>query len=72
MTEQSKPKAAPARRNPPRPTPQMRDQQARLDAGAKVAQVWEQMCREEAIAAELFTPAPLREALGALVKANAS
>jgi len=68
MTE---PKAAPQRRNPPRPAAHLRDGAAKLDAGARVAQAWVKLCQDEPYMVELLLPEDLREALGDLAKAYA-
>lgn len=62
MTEQKTPKAAPARRNPPRPAPAMRQPQS----AQAVAAQWRQYRADTPIAVEVFLPPALCEALDAL------
>lgn len=72
MTDQkSTPKAAPQRRNPSTPAAGMREKTivtAAVEAGA----AWRELCQNEPIAAELFVPRELREALGKLAQVTAS
>lgn len=73
MTDQNAaPKAAPARRNPPKPSRELRNGAAQLEAGARVARLWVELCQGEPHFAELIVPSELREALGELAKVHAS
>jgi len=66
------PKAAPARRNPPKPARELRAGAAQLETGARVAKLWVELCQNEPHFAELLMPQELRDALGDLAKAHAS
>ena len=72
-TQETAPKAASARRNPPRPARQMRpDADAKVAAAEKVAAAWREMCQNEPLAVELLMPRELRNALGELAQVTAS
>lgn len=63
------------RRNAPRPAPQMRatgKDDALTAAATKAGAAWRELCQNEPIAAELFVPKELREALVELAKATAA
>jgi hypothetical protein len=65
------PKAAAARRNPPKPAMHLRSGAAKLDAGARVAKAWADLCQNEPLMVELLLPEELRKALGDLAREHA-
>lgn len=68
LTEQDAPKAAASRRNPPKPAMHLRSGAAKLDAGARVAKLWVDICQNEPLMIALLLPEDLRAALGDLAK----
>lgn len=65
------PKAAPSRRNPPKPAMHLRSGAAKLEAGARVAAEWARLCQNEPLMVELLLPEELRKALGELAREHA-